>query len=86
MWVCGVSTSRGEEVIATHGADLVKILPGPHSHRHDCPECGQSIMQTAIVDLVYTFEVCTCDEVPYTHLMETIWHRRCFVPIGGTDG
>lgn len=68
-------------MIATHGADLALILPTgkpPHPHVNECPGCDQPTMTTALVALVYTFEPCGCDHVPYTHLVETPWHRSCF--------
>lgn len=44
-----------------------------------CPRCGADMLRKGIVDLVYTFEVCRCDRVDYSHLMEQLWDRECFL-------
>jgi hypothetical protein len=43
-----------------------------------CPACRKNLRTTALHDIVYTFEPCSCDVAPYNHLVETLWHRRCF--------
>lgn len=56
--------------------DLLSTIKG-----HDkgvCPACGKDIVTTALVDIVYTFEPCSCEAANYQHLVETLWHRRCF--------
>lgn len=62
-----------------NGATLVAQLEVTSKHRVEglCPHCNESIRTTALVSLAYTFETCRCASVPYPHLVETIWHRRC---------
>jgi hypothetical protein len=46
--------------------------------RGRCPVCERDCMGSALPNLVYTFETCTCPAVPYPHLTEQLWHRTCF--------
>lgn len=48
-----------------------------HGERHRCVLCGKDCMNTAVVDLCYTFEVCTCGDPSYDHIVEQLWHRQC---------
>lgn len=43
-----------------------------------CQGCNQDCGGTALVDLVYTFEICRCEKADYSHLTETLWHKTCF--------
>jgi hypothetical protein len=55
-----------------------------HALEQPCPNCNQDCMNTAMVDLVYTYEVCSCAEFPqYPHLVERLWHRQCFINARG---
>lgn len=49
---------------------------------HDCERCkgcGAVVSAEPLTKLVYTFEACHCDESATPHLIETLWHRWCFV-------
>lgn len=65
--------------IATHGQDVVRIWRKDHARNRACRVCGGDTHRAAMVHLAYTFEACNCPSAPYTHLVETLWHRRCFV-------
>jgi len=54
-------------------------LSWPRSHRYDgrCPECGSDCTREAVVRLAYTFEVCSCGQPEYAHLVERLHHRKC---------
>lgn len=60
-----------------NGTDLA--LSWPRSHRYDrrCPECGVDASREALVRLAYTFEVCSCGQPEYEHLVERLHHRAC---------
>jgi len=60
------------------GEDLVKTAGMNHPKRAQCPVCSKSCSTTALVKLVYTFEVCDCSIAPYRHLFEKLYHRNCF--------
>jgi hypothetical protein len=49
-----------------------------HGRPDACPGCGAPMSTTGITRLVYTFEVCSCGEPGFDHLVETLWHRACF--------
>jgi len=42
-----------------------------------CPVDGENLMTVGLPSLAYTFEECECPRVPYTHLVEQLWHRGC---------
>jgi hypothetical protein len=44
-----------------------------------CPRCQGDVSHTTILEVVYTFEPCTCGRLEYLHLVEQLWHRRCFL-------
>lgn len=71
-----------ERVVLTQGDDgwIVESLwrGVPHS-RNECPECGRSVMRTAVANLVYVFMSCDCDQVDYPHVVERLWHPPCYV-------
>ena len=60
------------------GEDFIETLRDHHSIARKCRICKSETARTAIVDLVYTFEVCSCELAPYDHLVETLYHRKCF--------
>lgn len=61
------------------GTDLVQTWRhGLHDDgRKTCPGCGWDCMRTAIVDVAYVFDVCSCGDPVYDHLVEQLWHRAC---------
>lgn len=61
----------------------IAVLDTNHCWSTDCGVCGKDCLRTAMVDLVYTFEPCKCDIEPrYEHLVEHLYHRRCFEKSG----
>jgi hypothetical protein len=44
-----------------------------------CPGCNLDVSKIALVNLVYSFEVCYCRKDKIGHLVETAWHKSCFV-------
>lgn len=71
-----------ERVVLTQGDEgwiVESLWRGAPHNRNECPGCGQSIMRTAIVNLVYTFMECGCDQATYKHLVERLWHPDCYV-------
>ena len=53
---------------------------GNHGWASDCPACGTDCQTSVgIQKLVYTFEVCSCGNPEYDHLVEQLWHRDCWV-------
>ena len=67
-------TIYGEKLI-----DAWSAQAGNHQHATGCPICGKDMAKVGIVHLVYTFESCDCGEPKYRHLIETLWHRDCFL-------
>lgn len=51
----------------------------PNEKTSVCPSCGQNCDHTAAVDVIHTTEVCNCKAWEYPHLVETSWHKQCFV-------
>lgn len=53
-----------------------------HPQAKVCPGCGVDCYATAIVKLLYVHIECDCREGPadYRHLVEQIWHIKCYVP------
>ena len=49
-----------------------------HESKSTCPGCGESVNRVGLTKLVYVFEPCDCDHMPYTHLTERLWHAQCF--------
>ena len=50
----------------------------PHPWSTSCSVCGENCTTTALTELVYAFELCDCDHSNFTHLIEHIYHRKCF--------
>jgi hypothetical protein len=44
-----------------------------------CNRCGKDMNRVGIPNIVYTFEVCHCPQASFAHLIETLWHRPCFM-------
>ena len=42
-----------------------------------CAGCGQDCQRAALTKLAYTYELCSCDEVDYEHLVPCMWHTLC---------
>ena len=51
-----------------------------HPGQDECPGCGKSTMRTAVINLVYTFMRCDCEQAEYVHLVERLWHPACILP------
>jgi hypothetical protein len=66
-----------ERVVRVRLVELLKTMEG-HPWVRKCGVCKEEVGRTALVDLVYTWEACGCDFVPYSHLVEHIYHKRCF--------
>lgn len=64
----------------TTGADLILSWDRRHRIATVCPRCADPVMTVAMVNLVYTHEVCSCGTPNYAHLVETLYHRACFQP------
>jgi hypothetical protein len=62
------------------GMDLVtswEARPYKHDRLKTCDGCGENISGEGITKLGYYFQVCTCDQVEYPHLLERVAHLRC---------
>ena len=54
-------------------------LRGKSSHTAEdnvCLICGENCSRVALVELVYTFDVCDCGRWRYAHLVERLSHRN----------
>ncbi len=70
-----------ERLVITIGDDgpiVESLWRGVPHNRNVCPHCGESVMRTAIVNLVYSFMPCRCDQAAYEHLVERLWHPPCY--------
>lgn len=68
------------------GEDILKFIfrwSSLDKHRDSalCPICKEDCKFIGITDIVYTFEPCNCGEPDYTHLVEQLWHKKCFKSI-----
>jgi hypothetical protein len=52
--------------------------PG-HRDFRICPNCLVDLRATSIAELLYTHEPCNCGTPDYTHHVEQVWHRQCFL-------
>ncbi len=72
-----------EKMEIVSGGDLVNHIvvhrPNRHTIFQDCPLCGEDVSKIAIVKLVYTHVPCDCGEPDYTHLVEQLWHKNCYL-------
>ncbi len=50
-----------------------------------CPRCEHDVASMALTGLVYVFEPCNCGVVIYTHLIQRVYHRGCFLNANKTD-
>lgn len=66
------------------GRTWLKSMPDDCKNR-TCPECGKDCRGVALVNLVYTWEVCNCGKVDYEHLSPTLHHRDCFLKCKEAD-
>lgn len=71
-----------ERIVLTPSEDgwiIESLWRGIEHNRDLCPGCsGDSVMRTAIVNLVYSFTPCECEAVGYRHLVERLWHPICY--------
>lgn len=52
---------------------------GSHSKKAStCPICGDDSIGTALVDVLYKFEPCSCGDPEYTHLVQQMYHIKCY--------
>ena len=65
------------------GKDLVRVYEGGHEWSKICPVCNEDCSGTGINKLVWSSEICKCDVAKYNHLVEQLWHRKCFIKEGG---
>lgn len=53
---------------------------GLHDQRRGtCPGCGNDTLRVALVSVAYVFDVCSCGDPDYDHLVEQLWHRPCLI-------
>jgi len=57
--------------------DLLKTMKD-HPWQRRCPACAKDCGAIALVDLIYCFQTCDCKYAPYVHLVEHVYHRKCF--------
>ena len=50
-----------------------------HPWVHVCQVCAEDCGRIALVRLCYAFQVCTCKQAPYPHLIEHVYHKECFL-------
>lgn len=72
-----------EEIEIVRGGDLANHITMHNPNRHtvfqNCPMCGEDVSRIAVVKLIYTYATCECGEPDYTHLVEQLWHKACFL-------
>lgn len=73
----GGSMKRGQMNRGKHLPYLETVWG--HPDKDLCPFCGKDYRNTALVDVVYAFEPCRCSKADYEHLVETTYHRDCFM-------
>ncbi len=74
--------AHGERLVITMGDDgpiVESLWRGAPHNRNECPHCDKSVMRTAVVNLVYSFMTCDCDQVNFQHLVERLWHPACYI-------
>lgn len=59
-------------------SDLLKTLKDGHPWQRKCPVCHKDCGSAALTKLVYTWEPCTCEAAPYSHLIENVYHAKCY--------
>lgn len=57
---------------------LHREITDGHAILSQCPGCNEDLGGVAMMNLVYTFTACDCDKAVYVHLVEQVWHRKCF--------
>ena len=72
-------TSDTSQLLATITAQQLVKLTKRHKKNYKCKVCGDDCGRIGMVNLVYVFETCVCEEAGYTHLVERLYHRNCFV-------
>lgn len=60
-------------------ATYIKCWPSGHDWRTVCPRCKADCLNTALIEVAYVFERCDCGAPAFTHLVEQLWHRFCFL-------
>ena len=70
----GASSGVLESITAQQILNLTKR----HRLNYKCKVCEDDCSAVALVELVYVFELCGCEEAEYTHLVEQLYHRHCF--------
>ena len=68
--------------VEIYGEDILRKFFKDDMEHHKkgrvCPECQGDCSKAPIVELIYTFEVCTCGNPEYSHLVEQLHHRSCY--------
>lgn len=59
-------------------SDVLRTIDG-HPDKRLCPVCSEQMARVALVDIVYAFEPCDCAVAPYRHLVQTLYHKNCFL-------
>lgn len=59
-------------------SDLLATIKS-HPWVRTCKVCGKDCSREAITKLIYTHEACGCDAALYRHLVENIYHAKCYV-------
>lgn len=49
-----------------------------HPQAAFCPVCKKDCKHEALVNLLYVFEECSCLDRPSPHLVEQLYHRKCY--------
>lgn len=78
-----------ERVIELPSAATILGSIENEEHRKDasiCGPCSLDVSRTALTELVYFFGECECEQVPYLHLTERVWHRSCFAEEFSQEG
>jgi len=65
--------------MTTKTAAVLRWLSDAHHDARLCPICKKDCSTDALVDVVYTFRDCNCGQPMYTHLVEQLFHKSCFL-------
>ena len=50
-----------------------------HDYDSVCPGCGEDASRTALPDVIHAFRVCECDMDSHAHIVDQLWHVRCYL-------
>lgn len=75
-----ISTITGHDVL------IARFREWPtHPSAAICPECGGNCKSNRIIELFFTFEPCSCGNPSYTHLVEQLHHKDCYINAKGKE-